>query len=228
MYDEFEHEDDQWRPEKPRYQKILAKAFSVFFTLFVFFLIGLVTFRLIASKPPKEMKQLLWDQSLVEICAQSPDTEIQLITSYDSFSEDGMFSVYSIYYIPALEQIQFTVRYNNRVLNYLEEDHPGAKQTEGEIYRYRLRDDHGKFYTDYSYVTDSKMGYTYRRLIFSGISLKDVSAVYVDVYYHDDYAPTLDPRHTMYVYRYDFAVNKVYDADIRTEAHNGILQDPFS
>ena len=52
------------------------------------------------------------------------------------------------------------------------------------------------------------MGYTYRRLIFNGVSFTDVSAMYVDVYYSGDVDTTKDARHTMYVYRYDFAQNK--------------------
>ena len=158
------------------------------------------------------MQELVWDESLVALVSENTEngkvTEMKTIISYDSFSDDGMFSVYTIIYIPELEQLQFTVRYNNRALNYLEQDYPGSKAQDGEHYKFILRDDHGTKYTEYSYTQDEKMGYTYRRLIFSGVNFTDVSAMYVDVYYSGDFDLNKDARHTMYVYRYDFAQNK--------------------
>jgi hypothetical protein len=227
MFDEFGSEDDQWRPDPPKWRTIGFKVFKIAFTAFAFFLIGLMVFRLMSSKPPKNMKQLVWDEALVALVAENTasgeQTEIKNIVSYDSFSEDGMFSVYTIIYIPELEQLQFTVRYNNRALNYLDADYPGAKDAEGEHYVFMLRDDHGTKYTDYSYTSDKKMGYTYRRLIFNGVDFTDVSAMYVDVYYSGDFDAEKEARHTMYVYRYDFAQNKYTDFTPKTEPTKDIL-----
>ncbi|MBQ9692135.1 MAG: hypothetical protein IJV70_03165 [Clostridia bacterium] len=221
MFDEFESEDDQWRPAPPKWRTVGFKIFKIGFTVFAFFIIGLMCFRLMSSKPPKNMKELIWDESLVALVAENTEngkaTEIKNIISYDSFSEDGMFSVYTILYVPELEQLQFTVRYNNRALNYLEQDYPGSKDRDGEHYRFLLRDDHETKYTEYSYTQDEKMGYTYRRLIFSGVSFTDVSAMYVDVYYAGDFDASEEARHTMYVYRYDFAQNKYTDFTPQTE-----------
>jgi hypothetical protein len=221
MFDEFGSEDDQWRPAPPKWRTILFKTLKIAFVAFAFFVIGLMCFRLMQSKPPKNMTQLIWNEELVALYAENTQngvqTEMKNILSYDSFSDDGMFSVYTIIYIPELQQLQFTVRYNNRVLNYLEQDYPGAKDKEGEHYRFLLRDDHGTKYTEYSYTQDEKMGYTYRRLIFSGVSFTDVSAMYVDAYYAGDFDAEKSARHTMYVYRYDFAQNKYFDFDPKTE-----------
>ena len=226
MFDEFGSEDDQWRPAPPKWRTSLFKTLKITFVAFMFFLIGLMFFR--QSKPPKNMKQLIWDEELVALYAENTEngvqTEIKNIISYDSFSDDGMFSVYTIIYIPELQQIQFTVRYNNRALNYLEQDYPEAKDKEGELYRFLLRDDHGTKYTEYSYTSDTKMGYTYRRLIFNGVSLTDVSAIYVDVYYSGDFNPESPARHTMYVYRYDFAQNKYFDFKPQSEPTKGITK----
>jgi len=221
MFDEFGSEDDQWRPAPPKWRTVLFKTLKISFTVFAFSIIALMFFRLIQSKPPKSMTQLTWNEELVSLYAENTEkgvqTEMKYILSSDSFSDDGMFSVYTIIYIPELQQIQFTVRYNNRTLNYLEQDYPDAKDQAGELYRFLLRDDHGTKYTEYSYTQDEKMGYTYRRLIFSGVSFTDVSAMYVDVYYAGDFDIENPARHTMYVYRYDFAQNKLIDFKPQSE-----------
>ncbi len=214
MFDEFGKEDDNWRPEQPKYIKILKKIPGILFTVLVFFIIGLMLTRLFMSKPPASMKEMIWTDSVKAAYdahknSGDPDDKglkIDHILCSDSFSEDGMFSVSMITYCEEISQLQVTVRYNNRVLNYLEEKYPGAKEAD-EPYRFVLRDDKDKLYTSYSYSSAGRFGYTYRHIIFDGVTLTDVSAIYLDVHYSGDFDPLADARHTMFVYRYDFAKN---------------------
>ena len=210
MFDEFGKEDDNWRPEVSKFRRYAFKAFSVLFVAFVFFLIGLMVYRLISSKPPASMKEMVWNDTAVAAYNAGVENgegfEVNHILSSDSFSEEGMFSVSMITYSPAIKQLQMTVRINDRVLNYLEDDYPGAKQLEGEKYVFVLRDDHVNVYTSYFYTKAARTGYTYRHLIFEDVVFEDVNALKLDVNYINDADLSEVPRHTMKVYRYDYAV----------------------
>ncbi len=205
MFDEFGKEDDNWRPEDPKYKKVLKKIPGILFTVFAFSIIGIMVIRLITSKPPKSMKEMIWTESTVSAYEQAGEAfKVEHILCSDSFSDDGMFSVSQITYCETAKQLQVTLRYNDRSMAYLLEDYPEADKAP-ETYRFTLRDDKDVRYTSYLYSSDAKNGYTYRHLIFDGVTLTNVSAVYLDVYYSGDFKPAEKARHTLYVYRYDFA-----------------------
>ncbi len=211
MFDEFGKEDDNWRPDEPKYKKVLKKIPPVLFTVFAFGLIAFMVLRLAASKPPKSMKEMIWTESTVAAYTQfGKDFKVEHILCSDSFSQDNMFSVDQITYCESAKQLQVTLRYNDRSMSYLLKDYPDADKAE-ETYRFLLRDDKDVRYTEYLYSSDKKSGYTYRHLIFDGVTLTDVSAMYLDVYYSGDFDPTEKARHTMYVFRYNFA-REAYDA----------------
>lgn len=210
MFDEFGKEDDQWRPEAPKYQRVLFQSFRILFIGFVFFLIALMVIRLLSSKSPASMKTMIWnDVAKDAYSAMGEEFTVEHILSSDSFSEDSMFSVDMITYAPSIGQLQFTVRYNNRVERYLENDYPGATAAvgDGETYVFVLKDNLGNVYTDYTYTKDSRSGYTYRHLIFDNVSVEDVTEITVHVYYIGDARIEGDGRHIMYAYRSNFAKN---------------------
>ena len=212
MFDEFGKEDDSWRPEIPMYRKVIKKAFSVFFVCFVFGLIALMSIRLIASKPPSSMKKMVYNEITENgYNTYGSDFKVQHILASESFNRDGraedsMFSVSMITYAPQIKQLQVTLRYNNRALKYLKNEYPEAGSGDGEIYTFALRDNNGVRYSAYSYTKAEKTGYTYRRLIFENVSLTDVSEMKLLVFYSGQESKE-NPRHTLYVYRYDFAKN---------------------
>ncbi len=208
MFDEFGKEDDQWRPEVPKYRRVLFQVFRVLFIGFVFFLIALMVVRLFSSKPPSSMKTMVWNKAAKNAYAELGDAfTVERVLSSDSFSDDSMFSVDMITYAKSIGQLQFTVRYNNRVSRYLENDYPGAAAaTEGkETYVFVLKDNLGNVYTDYSYTKDSRSGYTYRHLIFDNVTTEDVTEIKLHVYYVGDANIENDGRHIMYAYRSDFS-----------------------
>ena len=208
MFDEFGKEDDQWRPEVPKYRKVLFQGFRILFVGFVFFLIALMVIRLVSSKSPASMKTMIWNDTAKNAYATMGDAfTVERILSSDSFSEDSMFSVDMITYAPSIGQLQFTVRYNNRVSRYLEKDYPGSSDLSGETYVFVLKDHLGNVYTDYTYTKDARSGYTYRHLIFDNVTVEDVTEIKVHVYYLGDARTDGDGRHVMYAYRSNFAKN---------------------
>ena len=206
MFDEFGYEEDQWRPDKSKIRKIGYKVFAISFVIFVFFLIGLMTTRLFMSKPPASMKEMVWTEDAIKAYNENGNKlSIKHILCSDSFDESRMFSVSTITYCEQIKELQVTVRYNDRVLSYLEEEYPGASE-KPETYIFTLFDNFENRYNEYKYTVDHRSGYTYRHLIFSNISLEDVSKLYIGVYYIDDVNFLEDPRHKMYVFKYDFDV----------------------
>ena len=138
MSDKFENTGENSRSRSARCMHYVGKTLSIAVKVLAVALIAFLVIRMFTSKPPASMKKLIWNENLLSVYTSTDgQTEILTVVSSDSFSTDRMFSVYSIYYIPEAGQLQFTVRYNNRALNYLEEDFPGAKETEGEIYGFR-------------------------------------------------------------------------------------------
>lgn len=213
MFDEFDKEEENWRPPVSKFRRYAFRTFSVLFVAFVFFLIGLMVFRLASSKPPASMKEMVWNETAAAAYGENGEGfEVKHILSSDSFSKDGMFSVSMITYSPTINQLQMTVRYNNRVTNYLEQDYPEAGKLDGnnEKYVFVLRDDRENVYTGYYYTKTSRFGYTYRHLIFEGVTFEDVNLIELDVYYVNDVDLSEDARHTMKVYRYNYA-SQPYD-----------------
>ena len=220
MFDEWGKEDDQWRPDEPKAWKITKKAIGIAFSTFVFVFIGFLVLRVILSDPPSKMEKPVWDDRLfasyTEAQGNGTGLEMLQIPTSDAFSEDGMFSLYTVTYTPAAKQLQFTVRYNNRVLNYLLQDYPDAQSVidaDGEVYVFSLtvrKDGKEETLTAYSYVGQERFGYTFRRIIFNDIDLEGVSIVTVNAAYVGKPSAI---RHTMTAYNY--AVHKtVYDLPI--------------
>lgn len=192
MFNEFENEPDSWRPDPPKWTVIVKKTISYALALFVIVTIGFLVFRSILSQPPKAMKEVVWDDDLIAAYnsakAEGKELEINQISTPNSFSESSMFSVYTIVYIPSLEQLQITLRYNDRALNYLYNDYPEAKALgkDDEIYKYHLsykKDDSAYTVSSYRYTKAHKGGYTYRRLIFDGIPFEGVAGMTLGISY---------------------------------------------
>ena len=213
MFNEFENEDDSWRPDPPKWTVITKKVLSYAFSIFVVALIGFLVTRMILSQPPKAMKRAVWDDTLLSAYqtakAEGRDFELNQISTTNSFSESSMFSVYTILYSPEAKQLQVTVRYNNRALNYLTQDYTEAKslvESGSEIYVFNLsytKDDTQHTVDTYKYVKDEKAGYTYYRLIFNGIELDGVAAMTVNACYVG--RPTVSEE-TISVYSTGYAV----------------------
>ena len=211
MHNEFENEDDNWRPEKSKIRKILERSFSVGFVVLVFAVIGFMCLRLILSKPPKTMRQFLWTESAVAAYEESDGKmKITKYPSTDSFSEDSMYSISQITYVEPIGQFQATVRYNLRALEHLKENKGVDIFPEGEIFVFLLRDNFGKVYSEYLYTQTEKSGYGYRHVIFDGVSMTDITTITLEIYYIGDVGDKESAVAELYMYRYDYAPQIYY------------------
>lgn len=204
MFDEFGKEDDQWRPDEAKAVKIIKKVLAWGFTAFAFLFIGFLVLRMFMSNPPSKMERVVWNEPLLaaynESAAKGEKLEILQIPTSNAFSEEGMFSLYTVTYAPSIKQLQFTVRYNNRIMNYLVKDYPEADKITGEVYTFSLEVKRGEgteLLTGYTYTAQERFGYTYRRLIFENVELEGVTNATVNVAYVG--APN-QVRHSISVY----------------------------
>ena len=227
MHNEFEHEDDNWRPEKSKFRKFLEKFFSIGFVVFVFAVIGFMCVRLGQSKPPKTMKEMIWTENAVAAYESDPEGfKVTYYPSTDSFSENNMYSINQITYTDGIGQLQATVRYNERTLKYLMQEKGLASLPEGEIFIFKLRDNFGRVYTDYSYTVAERSGYGYRHVIFDGVDMEDVTQIILEIYYIGDVGEKDTAVAELIAYRYDYSA-QYYFIPLPAEIDKAVIPCPI-
>lgn len=169
--------------------KFLIKWIGYSLIILVF---ALLLWRIFSSKLPKAASQLIWtEQAYSSYEELGKDLLIYTQDVGTVFDKDGKFSLYSLHYIPAVDEIQFTVRYNKSTLDKLAEElteqaqkELGESFTDADIvtaesftempFAFKLRDNLGRIYTDYEYTTFEKGRYVYVRIAFSGVDVFDL------------------------------------------------------
>lgn len=189
--------------------KITFKSLMLGISLFIY---AFFIFRLCTMDDPKEMTKIIWndvsraayaaDPAGFEALDQEPNTYI---------NNEGTFWISNVVYLPSADQLQLTIKYNDSTLKYL-------KQALGdetlvlpdEPFSYSLLDEDGNRYTAYSSVSHHKQNYNYRRLVFEGIDMTDITDLYVDIYYvgNINYGET------------PYGSLKAWDADLATTPHD--------
>ena len=245
MFNEFDKEEDSWRPPQKRWWVITKKVLSIAIGALMVLFIGILILRSCISQPPNSMTELIWSEDALDAykTAKQNKEEFKIyeISSSQSFDQgDGdddksddtasaMVSVYSTYYMSKINEIQFSVRYNNRLFNYLFDSHPEAKslyEDEKELYTYTLRFEYADeeyAITDFSLTKDEKGGYTYRRLIFDigeNVHLENIALMTLEISYVGE--PD-NVRHMIYIYKTGFGMTE-YDYDAPKSATKGIIK----
>jgi len=96
-------------------------------------------------------------------------------TPYE-ISEDGYMTAYGLVMIPAIEQVQITVRYNESIYEY-------NSLPAGAAFTYTLTDSvTGEEIEAVPAEEDEHWMYSYRRLVFDGIALTEENNLTVKIY----------------------------------------------
>ena len=102
--------------------RTLKRVLKVLFLLLILFVYAILFFRLCSGSPPKSLTRLIWTESMLTAYAQAgEDFIVYSQEPAEHIAQDGYFGVYDIRYIPATEELQLTVRYNNSSTEKLEE-----------------------------------------------------------------------------------------------------------
>ena len=180
--------------------RTLKRVLKVLFLLLILFVYAILFFRLCSGSPPKSLTRLIWTESMLTAYAQAgEDFIVYSQEPAEHIAQDGYFGVYDIRYIPATEELQLTVRYNNSSTEKLEEElteketearraaietrlreenpdmsgselsslveaeltseleeNPIVIQLSEQPFLFILRDNYGRVYTSYSYISDEK------------------------------------------------------------------------
>lgn len=233
--------DDNWDEygeylEKEEYKnaKALKKPFTargikniLTFLLYAFLvlLIGTILFRIFTNKPTAKMTEMLRTPDLVTAYADDSGLNIVSQELHHYYTDDGMFTLYDVRYVPKTSELQFTVRYNNSSARSLSEVYPNDNISKTPFV-FVLKDNNGNVYTDYYIVEFERTVYQYARLSFKVPDLfNSVSEL------NDKYYPVPEVENGSYIYKgtYDSSesdkhittlyFNAYYEKDVNLETN---------
>ncbi len=181
-------------PEEPEKKKgfTVGKIFKYLAIALVVLVYALVFFRIAISKDTKLAKSFIWTEESASAYSENggltvytqklegytlrDDTGNVIETvNYEELSEDGLFQVSNFMYVEETGEIIITVRYNDNC-EELYCDKYSLDPKAGEIFVFELSGG-GETYSDYTFVTDERFVYHYRRLIFSGVELENAGTL---------------------------------------------------
>ncbi|MCL2517568.1 MAG: hypothetical protein FWF15_03295 [Oscillospiraceae bacterium] len=188
--------------------KILKySVYGLIIFVYLFFMVRICT-----MGDPKSMEEFVWNESGVSAYNSNSDNFIINVVNeksmnYQYITGDGKFAVSNIHTAKLADanagQIQFTIRYNNSTIKTLKADYNLEKDPVGEPFIYILYDSNGNIYRNYQYISDRKLLYNYKRIIFDGIDLT-ADEFHVDIYYCDDVRFTKPPYGSLPVLKADY------------------------
>ncbi|MCI8589285.1 MAG: hypothetical protein HFE77_01005 [Clostridiales bacterium] len=200
----------------------------IFLFLAILFGVFLIARIHVNNTTPEEAKKLLWNEEAIDaLHKEGPETfsviEHNLSTYITAegkrilrnpMTDDAFFSFSHVQYMPSVNQIQLTVRFNESTIDRVMERFDLSTRPENEIFLFWLEDNNGNRYTTYSYTTATqnflgKRRYNYRRLLFTQVDIEQVKTLTL----HIDYNNQSDPSASQTI---DTIV--VYDAGFEAEA----------
>ena len=195
-YDYYPYDDEKENNKKRftigKLLKYIAIAMIVLIYALIFFRIGI-------SNDTEIAKSFIWTEESVKAYNDSNGKGITVLSQkleaypltdedgnvlemvrFDELSEDGYFKVSNFMYVKETKEVIITLRYNDTCKEYYSEEY-GVDTSVSELFVFTLTGG-GKTYSDYTYVTDSRFTYNYRRLIFTGIELDEVASLSIQAY----------------------------------------------
>ncbi len=206
---EYDYYPEEYYTGRKKKKGKLGKSIKWIAILLIIAVYLLLIFRIYIKSDTKTAKQFVWtadtvaayelDASAFAAFTQSssytkydPDTEETFRYSYDTYSgsddkhtHDGQFHTSQFIYVPASSEFQITLRYNREAVTELLATYGLTEAPAGELFLFALTDGI-QYYTDYTFLTDSRFTYEYRRLVFSGINLESVHQMWLEIYYVGD------------------------------------------
>ncbi len=220
-----------------RVTKIILKAIVI---LVIAGTVGLLLWRIFTSGDPAEMKALkandklaeAWKRAEAEGRALSMFTQTQPTDITTAKHNYNYFAVSNVVFIPEVEQVQLTFRYNNSTIRHLKEDKGLAEIPDRHDHLYDVTlwavydltpdvtgdDDNVEYVrfhpTEALTTADTKNIYNYRKLVFDGVNMtsseRPLLTVYMDVYYVGDVDYEAEPYGTLPLYQYIYP-NEPYE-----------------
>ncbi|MBR5514716.1 MAG: hypothetical protein IKU52_00770 [Clostridia bacterium] len=147
-----------------------------------------------------EISNIIWNEKAIEEYKNNPSGfSVEYYKVYEDhyFTEDGLFSVSKIRFMPTIGQWQMTVRYNKSSLERLEEDLDRSINRNDDVFTFALEDNEGNLYTDFEYKKTVKGRYTYYRIIFDDISIRATDELNIKIWFSQDIKDNIYPEEAL-------------------------------
>lgn len=245
---EYEYYPEEYMSGHKKKKGLVGKILKWMVIGLILFVYLFLMFRIFIKSDTKIAKTFVWTEDTVAAYESDPasfeaftqdntyvyydtDTETAIEYAYDTYSgsdedntHEGQFHTSQFVYVPSSKEFQITLRYNRDGVRELLNTYGLEKAPAGELFCFALTDG-TNIYTDYTFLTDSRFTYQYRRLTFSGVDLEDVSQMWLQIYFIGDVSVS-SPYESMTVYLSDipmesYKVKKALPAEV-----NGTLQSP--
>ena len=222
MYDNNNMEFDYYPEEEKKKSSPVGSILKYLATALIVLVFALVFFRIAISNDTKLAKSFIWtpenvaaynekgeltvaSQELTGYTLRDENGTVIESVSYEELSEDGLFKVGNLMYVKETKELIVTVRYNDTCEEEFCKKY-SLDPSSGEIFVFELVGGE-KTYGEYSFVTDERFVYHYRRLIFKNVELdsaKTLTLIGYSVGNPDKEKPAVKMT--------------VYDSNIKTEA----------
>ena len=152
--------------ETPKALRIIAKVLRIGFIVGLLLIIGWLLLRGHYQNGTPKMKQYYFTEEAAALYEEG-SLSVKRLPEINDKTLDRAFYIGNVHYTEEISQFQFMLRYNrnNRTVSSL------IAERGLHSFTFALIDDRGNSYTEYEYITDSKMMYGYYRLTFTGVDL---------------------------------------------------------
>ena len=194
-YDYYPYDDV--KEDKKRFT--FGKLFKYIIIAFIVLVYALIFFRIAISNDTDIAKSFIWtvdsakafnssqgkgitvlSQELTAYPLTDEDGNVLEIVKFDELSPDGLFKVSNFMYVKETKEVIITLRYNDTCEELYSEKY-GIDTKTSELFVFTLTGGE-KRYSDYTYVSDSRFTYHYRRLIFKGVELDELAKINLQAY----------------------------------------------
>jgi len=162
-----------------------SKIIKFIFVLLIIAVYTLLLGRMFLARYTGSMAKYAWTNNAIKTYEQTTDFTLMTQNLSKTIDDNGYFSISNYVYIPEINEVQFTVRYNNSTVDTLENFYTDVSDI-GETFVFTLTDNNGNVYDSYKYLSKSNLIYNFRRLVFEGVDLSNAGTLYLNVYYIND------------------------------------------
>ena len=172
IYEDF---GDKRLPEGDAKRLSVGKLLRWLLYLVILSVYVLIFLRLCAQRTPEIFKRIYWTEDAFAAAAEAERSGTALsVFSQEpasAMAKDGRAAVSDVYYIKELDQIQFTLRFNKSTYEALSEEYGITAENGSMPWEFVLRDDSGRLYRGFSYISEVSGRYTFFRVVFDGVDL---------------------------------------------------------
>ncbi len=180
---------------------------KIFKFIFVFLIITVYTLllgRMYLARYTGSMARYAWTNNALETYEQTSNLTLMTQDLSKTIDDNGYFSISNYVFIPEINEVQFTLRYNDSTVDTLENFYTDVSEI-GETFVFTLTDNYGNVYDTYKYISKSNFIYNFRRLVFEGVDIDNAGTLYLNIYYINDVSKA-SPIYTSF---------RLYDKDTR-------------